>query len=108
MPRLGSGSDRRRKDVVANRLSRSNLLFELRSKVKAAQWSAIDTATGDLKLGLEEEVDNQILDLRSIVLSEGELSECQKYPETAGSLRATVSQLESLQNKSHYIIQHLR
>ncbi|KAF2801711.1 uncharacterized protein BDZ99DRAFT_528183 [Mytilinidion resinicola] len=104
----GTGSDRRRKDHMRQKLSGTTLFSKLKRTVKDAQWEVIDEAVENIRTGLQREFDSLLRDIQSIVGEEGEVSESQRHPDTARRTGLLVEHLAQDLDDRHRLIEELR
>ncbi|KAF2496947.1 hypothetical protein BU16DRAFT_616988 [Lophium mytilinum] len=104
----GTGSDRRRKAHLQQRLAGTTLFSELKRTIKDAQWEVTDNAVEDIRTGLQREFDSLLQDIQSIVGEEGEVSESQRHPDTARRTGLLVETLAQELDDRHLLIEELR
>jgi hypothetical protein len=80
---------------MSSRLSAA-LFRELRTTIKNAQFGAIKTTVEGIEQDMKVEFDNILRDLRSAAVEEGEVSESQRFPETAAAIDLGLDRMDGL------------
>jgi hypothetical protein len=93
---------------MSHHLSSPDLFSKLKRKIEAEQSKAIGKVTDEMKRGLEAEFSSILLDLDCVVSVEGEVSEAQRFPETAAVIQLGIRRLDSLLARSQAVLQDLR
>jgi len=103
---LGTGSDARRKAHVAKRIS-PKLFRELRDTTRKALSDVTAAVFEEIHQGLEAEFDKLSMDLHSMVVERGEVSESQRFPETAAAIDTQLNEIDPLITRCREIIRDL-
>jgi hypothetical protein len=103
----GGGSDKRRKAHVRNAMT-ANLFDQIAQTAEAAQRAEVKAFVKNINEKLQQEFVDVIQDIRTVICRKGEVSEAQRYPETATAMQKWVDHREEEQQSIEELISDLK
>ncbi|KAJ5650938.1 uncharacterized protein N7484_004661 [Penicillium longicatenatum] len=103
----GTGSDRRRKNIMNDHLTHSMLFANLSNVAGREYIEALDKCFNELQRKVTEEVECLVRDLNAVIAVEGRLSEAEKATTVAEALRCRFQATEDILERAQTIVREL-
>ncbi|PIG85793.1 hypothetical protein AARAC_011290 [Aspergillus arachidicola] len=104
----GRGSDSRRKMLMRNHLTRSNIFPNLANISESQRRAIVREIYQEMKDMVDEQVGNICDDLHNIIAEEGEVTEARRFPEMARTLQRKVDAAQATLERAQRIVGDLK
>ncbi|CAI7614861.1 unnamed protein product [Penicillium glandicola] len=103
----GTGSDRRRKNIMNDHLTHSRLFAQLSRLAHNEYTDVVTNCFNNLQESITEQIESMVRDFHAVVAVEGQISEAEQAPALADALRSRFGRTEEILERTQGVVREL-